>query len=1248
MDADRAIAIIETLVAPKSLNLIQTQIIRGVIAGESYQQIVMATEPETAIGRYQISYVKETGAQLWQLLSARLGQKVTKKSLAAVLCWYAKQLESSSELEGTSGAATSDLSSQLRSPDWGELVSPLATDRLFYGRERELAQLTDWCIECRCRTISIVGMGGMGKSTLARELARQLADRFELTIWRSLLNTPSVTELCGDLLSFLNPPTSGELPDSIESQIELLLACLQRHRCLLIFDNVESILEGQVQAGRYLPGYENYDLLFKAIGDLPHQSCLMLTSREQPQTITRSQIVHPQLVRSLPIGGLTSDAAYQSIRALGCIDLPEQMWQEIYEHYSGNPLALKIATITAIEMTGGGDKLLELYPLMRTGQLPFRDIDDILQRQFERLSAVEQQLVYWLAIEREPMTSTQLWENLLPTTAIQGGILNALQSLLRRCIVIRQDRAWTLPPVTLAHVTRRAIDTLCAELSPPTGELTADANSDRLQQQFAHLNTHAIIGATAKDYLRQAQMQSILRPLLDRLLTMWGERSVLIRYLHHLLRQWQSLTPPPLGYLAGNILNLLIELEPERRLTDLDCSGLAIWSAYLVDVKLERVNFATAAFERSAFTQAFGGIVSSTFDPAGNLLATGDANGDIYLWRIADGQRMAIYRGHSNWTRSLAFSPDGTLLVSASDDCTIKLWQVATGTEIATIGPHTHSFRGVRFNNDGSCLITGGDDARVRIYDLLGLLDTAFDRVPIDRCIQLSGHTNWVFSSVQSPDGNRLASTSADGTVRIWELATGDCVQMFQHDFWTIRTIFRPDSYELIVSGLSANIYVWDTSSGKLVRTLTGHTDWVWSIECSADGKTLYSTGEDRTIRVWDLTDGSCRMAIRAHHQRIWTLALAPDGQHLVSGSEDRKIKIWDLHYAKCLKTMAGYSNRIESIAFAPKRGWLISGHQDRTIRIWDLRRFTCIHTLVGHTDAVTTIAISPDSNYLASNSLDSTIRIWNLDNLTCQHAIDIQSKSSWSCAMVFSLDSRQLMTGGDDDRLKILDVETGTQISSLRPGNDRSSPSHSERIRAVAICKTRNLLVTAGESQLWIADLQTGECIQTIAAHALPLTCVTFSADGRYLASGSIDKTAKIWDTHTWECLQTLVGHHSWVLEIAFSPTPVTYGDRTAYQLISGGCDRFINRWEIATGECIYTYIGHTNWVWSLAYSLDGLTLASASEDETINIWDLDRTEPVRTLRIERPYEHTNIAGATGLLPGQRQSLQLLGAIDA
>jgi NB-ARC domain len=563
MDVNRAIAIIESILAPKSLNHVQIKIVRGVIAGSSYQQIIDTTKVDTLAsqqaretgletidsGKYKLGYVKTTAAQLWQLLTQRLDRKVTKDNLAAVLLWYVKQL-----------AARAAMDSQQSGVNLG-------LDGDFYGRTEEIITLTNWCVVERCRLILLIGMGGMGKTTLAGEIATQLSGKFDRIIWRSLINTPSIKVLCSDLLQALSPQGLANVPDTLGGQIELLIASLRKDRCLLIFDNVESILAGQIQCGQYLTDYDGYDRLFRAIGGLPHQSCAILTSREKPHTIARLEIVNPQLVKSLNVNGMEPSAAHELVQSHGCPQLPEWMWQEVHAHYDGNPLALKIATIAAVEMTGGlGEKMLELYPMMKAGKLKFQNIDDSLSRQFDRLSEIEQQIVYWLAIEREPITGRELRANLVIHPHAPGEIINALQSLARRCITIGSNsardrlrqRKWSIQPVMIAYVTRRLIDRFVAELAPAS--LTNIQIND-IQDRFFHLNHYAIIQSKPKDRLRQTQRQSILQPTIERLITVWSSPADLSQYLHQISTAWQDLDPLPIGYLVANVVNLRMELN---------------------------------------------------------------------------------------------------------------------------------------------------------------------------------------------------------------------------------------------------------------------------------------------------------------------------------------------------------------------------------------------------------------------------------------------------------------------------------------------------------------------------------------------------------------------------------------------------------------------------------------------------------------------------------------------------------------
>jgi len=188
--------------------------------------------------------------------------------------------------------------------DWGEAPDSGA----FYGRESELSQLEQWVHTDGCRLVAVLGMGGMGKTALAVQLTRRLADSFDHVIWRSLLNAPPLHEILRAWLHGLSAHRQTVLPESLDEQVVQLFDYLRRQRCLLVLDNMESILEGGARAGHYRIGYEAYEQLIRRMAESAHQSCLLLTSRERPRAFTRLER-ETAPVRSLQLNGLAARAA---------------------------------------------------------------------------------------------------------------------------------------------------------------------------------------------------------------------------------------------------------------------------------------------------------------------------------------------------------------------------------------------------------------------------------------------------------------------------------------------------------------------------------------------------------------------------------------------------------------------------------------------------------------------------------------------------------------------------------------------------------------------------------------------------------------------------------------------------------------------------------------------------------------------------------------------------------------------------
>ena len=548
--------------------------------------------------------------------------------------------------------------------DWGEaLAGPT-----FYGREEELAQLTQWVVQERCRVVSLLGMGGIGKSALAVSLMYQLSGRFEVVIFRSLRDAPALEVLLDDCLQVLSPQSLGQA--NLERRIGLLLEHLYKVRVLLVLDNLEGLLKEGDPRGHFRPGFEAYGLLLNRIAEESHQSCLLLTSRERPAELRHLENRYSQ-VRSL-----ASDRT-------GCCCLPaalhgERWWWEpllsrnsLIEVYSGNPLALKIVAETIVDLFGG-----KIGEFLARNKVIFGSITDLLGEQFARLSPLEQSVLCWLAIVREPMTLDELLAVLVkPLPRIQ--VLEAIDSLRRRSLIETGKRAgsFTLQSVVLEYV---------------TAFLIARGSHEIKQGRLDRLIQHGLSQAHAKEYVRQTQERLLVIPLLADLQSTYPRRvdgatgtSPVEEQLLSLLDQLRKRADAAQGYGPANLIALLRLLR--GNLNGLDLSQLSIRGAYLQSIEMHDASMAGALICDSVWTSAVSATWAVAISLDGKWWAAGSLQGKVRVWEGDRSQTLRlISQAHTDVVQALAFSPDGRTLASGSTDGTVKLWDVDSGALLWT------------------------------------------------------------------------------------------------------------------------------------------------------------------------------------------------------------------------------------------------------------------------------------------------------------------------------------------------------------------------------------------------------------------------------------------------------------------------------------------------------------------------------------------------------------------------------------
>lgn len=380
--------------------------------------------------------------------------------------------------------------------DWGEAPNI----SVFYGRSMELSQLQHWVLESRCRLVALLGIGGIGKSTLAVKLGLQVQASFEVVVWRSLQNAPSVEENLTSILQFVLWALRKDIaiPESFDGKLSKLMECLINHRCLLILDNLETILCSNGQTGQCRTGYEGYSQLLKKIGEVPHKSCVLLTSREKPREIVTLEGDKTK-VKCLQMGGLNLTEGRELFQQKGEFTGTEREWQVLIEHYGGNPLALKMVAIGTRELFNG--KIASVLDYLKQGSFIFEEMRDLLECQFQRLSVREKELMYWLAINREPVSLADLIKDVAKLSS-KRQLPQTIYTLLQRSLIEKNGEHFFLQPVVMEYVTQRFVERVCQELG--------ESNLDMYCMQ-----THALIKATAKDYIRDAQKQLIVQPLLE-------------------------------------------------------------------------------------------------------------------------------------------------------------------------------------------------------------------------------------------------------------------------------------------------------------------------------------------------------------------------------------------------------------------------------------------------------------------------------------------------------------------------------------------------------------------------------------------------------------------------------------------------------------------------------------------------------------------------------------------------------------
>ncbi len=451
--------------------------------------------------------------------------------------------------------------------DWNEAMDT----EIFYGRTKELRTLEQWIVQDKCRLIPILGMGGMGKTALAIELAKKIKNRFQFVIWHSLGNGMTLDNLLKEIIGFLSNEKDREV------KIGCLLKYLRKYRCLLILDNLDSILAPKKRGGKYRSGYENYGDLFKILGQTKHNSCLLLTSREKPAFFASLEGMESS-VRSFFVKG--------SLEAsLGTISGTKLFGSEVQKLslcklYAYNPLQIKIISTPIQDLFDGN---IELFLAKNTAV--FDGIKELLEQQFERLEALEKIIMYWLAVNRNYTNIEELEKDIIPFIS-PSQLLEVLTSLRCRSLIKISSGSYTQEPLIMEYVTAKITEQITTEL---------------LEQKICLFARLALLKTNVSDWVEESQIKLILDPIAKTILTNLGSISAVEKHFQGILDLLRDKKNKLVGYAPGNLINLANHLQID--LKSFNFSGLSIWQAHLKDDNFNEINLTHCDLKLSVFTR---------------------------------------------------------------------------------------------------------------------------------------------------------------------------------------------------------------------------------------------------------------------------------------------------------------------------------------------------------------------------------------------------------------------------------------------------------------------------------------------------------------------------------------------------------------------------------------------------------------------------------------------------------------------
>ncbi|GLV59794.1 hypothetical protein KDH_66180 [Dictyobacter sp. S3.2.2.5] len=455
-----------------------------------------------------------------------------------------------------------------------------------------------------------------------------------------------------------------------------------------------------------------------------------------------------------------------------------------------------------------------------------------------------------------------------------------------------------------------------------------------------------------------------------------------------------------------------------------------------------------------------------------------------------------------------------------------------------------------------------------------------------------AGHKSFVYSVAWSPDSERIASASADGTVKVWDAGSGNNSLLLTYTGHTSSVqsaVWSPDGKHIASGGFDGTLQVWDAVTGHLLLNYKGHNSYIEGIAWSPDGRRIASASGDHTVQICDTSDGHLQLTYKGHTDIVAGVAWSPDSKHIASAGYDNTVQVWDASSGSPLRVYHGHHSTVNKSIWSPDGKRIASASNDGTVRIWDANSGNLQLTYQRHTNAIYSVAWSPDGKRIVSASHDETVQMWNTNSGSL--LLTYQGHTGAVCSVDWSPDGKRIASGGYDKTVQMWNASSSNSLLLL------TYRGHANAVYSVAWSPDSKRIASGGADktvQMW--DASNGHLLLTYTHHTDMIESITWSPDGKHIASGDGSGSAQVWDASSGHLSFSHTNPDVVIWSVAWSPD----GTR-----IASACGKTVEVRSASSGKLLLTYKGHTVTVGSVAWSPDSKYIASGGDEATVHVWD-------------------------------------------